>query len=316
MILRVVSASFAAADAATVIDLLRAQIPRARAWPGLVSWTHGIRREGEAMHGLTLTVWTDFDAVRAVGNGRIDRDLTPISDTGVIRRVAADHFEMVDPPEGDTLALDGSVLGVVRGMVRPGSEPRVHELVRDVRDEVTAAGVTALHVGRRVIAGMTELVVVAVWRERARLHVFAQRRDGPTIATAFTDELTAWRFETYDAVTPTRLEVPTLGDASILVDDAGICVDVTAGVERVVGFPGELVLRLPVADLVAPESRAAVAELCEALLRDEPRTLADVRIRGGDGRGDQSGRRVSVRSEPADQSSGLHRLHLELTAGP
>jgi hypothetical protein len=310
VILRVIQASFAVADTAAVLGMLRAETERVRAWEGLLTWTHGLRREGADMHGMTLTAWTDFDAIRAVASaGRVDRDLSPVAATGMLRNPVADHFEVVEPEEEGHPVLDGAVLGVVRGMVKPGSEPRVHELLRETRAEVTAAGVEALHVGRRVIAGMTELLVVAVWRERILLHDFARRRAGPTISRAFTDELTAWRFETYDAITPARLQVPAHGRAALVIDETGALVDVTDGVEGVLGFPGELILRRPLADVVSPSSAVGVALLLDAM-RDGARCeLPSIVVQGGDGRGDPV--TVTLHATPNDPAPGLHTLLVE-----
>jgi hypothetical protein len=312
VILRVIHATFAASDTAAVLAMLRAEAATVRTWDGLLTWTHGLRRDGAEMHGLTLTAWTDFDAIRAIAAGRIDRDLSSVQSTGILRNLVADHFEVVEPDEEGHPVLDGAVLGVVRGMVKPGSEPRVHELLRDVRAEVAAAGVEALHVGRRVIAGMTELLVVAVWRERVLLHEFARHRTGPTISSVFTDELTAWRFETYDAITASRISVPAHGPAALVIDDAGALVDVTDGVEAVLGFPGELILRRPLADVVSAASAAGIALLLDTVREGDPCELPSIVVQGGDGRGNPV--TVPLHATPNDPAPGLHTLLVERSA--
>ena len=67
--LRVIRARFAVRDVGTVLDLLRAQTPTSEGWPGIVTWTHGIRREGDEASGMTVSMWTDFEAIRAVARG-------------------------------------------------------------------------------------------------------------------------------------------------------------------------------------------------------------------------------------------------------
>src|SRR2546426_11581252 len=118
---------------------------------------------------MTLSMWTDFEAIRAVAGGGTDRDLSEVAASGLLHQVSVDHFEVVEPVDSGPVMLDGAVLGVIRGMIRPGAEPEVHDLIRGVRDQVIAAGVVALHVGRRVVSGTSELIVVAIWRDRVSM---------------------------------------------------------------------------------------------------------------------------------------------------
>lgn len=113
--------------------------------------------------------------------------------------------------------------------------------------------------------GQTEIVVVAPWRDRLSLHEFAQSRTVGAIDPAFTAQLDQWRFETYDAVATAASPDAALSDAVLIVDDEGRCVDTTTGVERVVGFPGELLLRRTLEEIVQPGTRSEVARRWKAV---------------------------------------------------
>jgi PAS domain-containing protein len=128
-------------------------------------------------------------------------------------------------------------------------------MIRAIAPEVTGAGVTALHVGRRVHEGETEVLVVATWRDRLALHEFAKARTSGTLDPAFLRLLTEWRFETYDALDPAALLVPPRGPAVLLADDDGRYVDASPGIEALIGVPAEMILRQTIVDLTPPELR-------------------------------------------------------------
>ena len=303
MILRVIRARFAVRDVGSVLDLLRAQMPTSEGWPGIVTWTHGIRREGDEATGMTVSMWTDFDAIRAVAGGRTDRDLSEVAASGLLQLVGIDHFEVVEPVDSGPVMFDGAVLGVIRGLIQPGAEPEVHELIRGVRDQVIAAGVVALHVGRRVVSGTSELIVVAIWRDRMSMRTFLQGRR-TAIDPRFTGRLTNWRFETFDSITPARLREGVSGPAELVVDAAGICIDATPAVEAVLGMPGELLLRHPLS-----ERSAGADDLAPILVQLNAGEQAEgrwsvVRIDGAQVT-------VTVRGQPNVPEPGLHTLVLE-----
>lgn len=256
MILRLLRASMRPEDVPTVVAALRADADEARAWQGMVSWTHGIRHDGGLVHGLTVSVWSDYDALLRVSGGRPNRDVSDVSQTGLLRDVSAEHYELTEPHEVTDVAPHAEVLGVVWGTIRPNVESAVHEMVRSIRPTVSAAGVGGLYIGRRVARGRTEIVVIAPWRDRLSLHEWARSRPVGAIDPAFTSQLDAWRFETYDSLSPDRLAVEPSGPAVLVVDDERRFIDATAGVEAVLGFPGELLLRRTIDEVTtAPAAR-------------------------------------------------------------
>jgi PAS domain-containing protein len=256
MILRLLRASMLPEHVPTVLAALRAETDEARSWPGMVAWTHGIRREGGLVRGLTVSAWTDFDSLRRVAGGHPDRDISDVSASGVLRDVTAEHYELAEPADPTGVVLGGDVLGVIWGTIRPNVEGAVQSMIRSIRPTVSAAGVATLYVGRRIARGRTEIVVVAPWRDRLSLHEFARSRPGGAIDPVFTSYLSNWRFETYDSLSPERLAVEPSGPAVLIVDDGRRCVDTTEGAEAVLGFPGELLLGRTIDELTsAPAPR-------------------------------------------------------------
>jgi PAS domain-containing protein len=223
----------------------------------MIAATHGIRREGELIRGLALSAWTDYDSLLRVAEGRPDRDVSDVWRTGSLRDVTAEHYELTDPM-ASPVDLEAGVLGVIWGIIRPNVEGSVHEMIRSIRPTVSAAGVGTLFIGRRVVHGRTEVVVVAPWRDRISLHEFARSRTVGAIDPAFTAQLDQWRFETYDAVASASPE-SAASEAILIVDEEGRCVDATTGVEALVGFPGELLLRRTLEEIVQPARRLALA---------------------------------------------------------
>jgi PAS domain-containing protein len=258
MILRLLRVSLLPEHVAVVVAALRTEAERARGWPGMIAATHGIRREGELIRGLALSAWTDYDSLLRVAEGRPDRDVSEVWRTGTLRDITAEHYELTDPIASAT-GLEAEVLGVIWGTIRPNVEGSVHDMIRSIRPTVSAAGAGTLFIGRRVVHGRTEIVVVAPWRDRLSLHEFAQSRTVGAIDPAFTAQLDQWRFETYDTVVTAASPDAASSEAVLIVDEEGRCVDTTTGVEALVGFPGELLLRRTLEEMVQPDARLAVA---------------------------------------------------------
>jgi PAS domain-containing protein len=118
--------------------------------------------------------------------------------------------------------------------------------------------VLGLHVGRRVRGSTTELVVLALWRDRGSLRRFADGRERGLLDPGFIAQLSRWSFETYECLSPERLLVPPSGPAVLLVNDERRYVDVSTGIEAVLGIPGEFLLHRTVDELTPPEDQPAI----------------------------------------------------------
>jgi PAS domain-containing protein len=138
------------------------------------------------------------------------------------------------------------------------AESAVHDMIRAVRPEVEAAGVIGLHVGRRVTGSTSELVVLALWRDRASLRRFAEGRSRGLLDPGFIAQLSRWSFETYDCLSPERLLVPPSGPAVLLVNDERRYVDASSGIEAILGIPGEFLLHRTIDELMPPEDQLAI----------------------------------------------------------
>ena len=190
---------------------------------------------------------------------------------------------------------------MITASVAPHAEAAAHDMIRAVGPEVGAAGVAGLHVGRRVLAGRTELLVVASWRDRLALHAFAQKRATGTLDPAFLRLLTDWRFETYDCLGPGATALPSAAPAVLLADDQARYVDASPGIEALLGVPAELVLRQTLADIIPADARADVARQWAAFLATG-QASGEIEIMRPDGRL----ARVAFRAQADCPRPGIH----------
>ena len=268
MILRLLTAQVADGQDGEVLRRLRSEVvPSMAGLPGLRALTHGFRHEGSTTRHLALSAWDDFDAILRLA-GSLDRPVAGAPLEELLHHVRIDHFELIEPLDAGVVDLDGPVISLVRGALAPNSDAQAIDMIRNTREEVTAAGVLALHLGRRIHERRTEIVVLAVWRDRSSLRRFARDRPTGPIDPAFIAHLTSWSFETYDCLGLGRIEVPAAGPAVLLADDEGAYVDASPGVEAVLGIPGELLLHRSVAELTGPERQSDFGAAWAAFLRD------------------------------------------------
>jgi PAS domain-containing protein len=306
VILRLIRATLAPEDVARVVAALRADADRAREWPGMVSWTHGIRRDADVVRGLTVSVWSDYEALLRVSDGRPDRDISDVWQTKVLRDVTTEHYELSESTHRTDVALEAEVLGVITGTIRPHVEGTVHEMIRAIGPSLGPAGVSGLLVGRRIVEQRTQIVVVAPWRDRLSLHEFARSRAVGAVDPAFATHLDPWRFETFDCLSADRIAAETVGPAVLVVDEAGRCVDVSPGVEGVLRTPGELLLGHTLTELVEPRTRASLARRWASIARTGHGTLS-LRLAPWPG----TAAEVHATIERDVPRAGLHRVALE-----
>lgn len=311
MILRLFRARVRPGADAELLRRLRGRtIPEIQAEPAVRAFSYGFRRDGCETHHLAVSTWTDIGPILARA-GSLDRPVVTTATSDIFDAARIDHFELVEPVDSGKVAPDGAVIGVVVAQVAPNADATALDLVRAVRDEVREAGVVALHVGRRVLERHTELVVLAVWRDRASLRAFAQRRERRVIDRRFLDQLTSWSFETWDCLSQERLLVPPAGPAILIADETGRYVDASPGIEAVLGIPGELILHRSVAELTAPSQDPGFEESWAAFARDGYGSgTYDLVVPGG------RAVRVRFRAERDVPSPGLHASLLRLPEDP
>jgi PAS domain-containing protein len=192
-----------------------------------------------------------------------------------------DLYEAADDEHASP--AEARTLGLIWARVIPHAEATAHSMIRATEARINAAGVTSLHVGRRVVGNQEELLVVAGWRDRLALHAFAKGRSpsGP-IDPSFLALLSEWHFSTYDCLAPGAAGLPEPGAAVLLTDTAGAIVDASPAIEDLLGVPGELVLGRPLLSLRPHQESAADSPAWSAALSRETETA--LRLEAGDGR--------------------------------
>ena len=312
MILRLVRADVTPAIATRLLAKMRDELlPVLSRRDGLFGFTCGFRHDAGRMQFLSLSCWADLTSIGHATGGRLDRPALPDAVAELLDRPTADHYELVEPAPAGLMTLEGAVLGVVTADVREHVEANAQDMIRNVRPEVEAAGVIGLYVGRRVTGSRTQLIVLALWRDRASLRRFGQTRSKGMIDAEFLQQLERWSFETFDCISPDRLLVPSTGPAVLLADDERRYVDASPGVEAIVGVPGELLLRRTVDDLMPPEKRTQVPELWRSLMVDGAQAGDIVLLR-------PDGVRVALRyrARANHPERGLHASVLTRLDGP
>jgi PAS domain-containing protein len=307
VIIRLLRGSLPSERSRLLLERLRA-LPAEVAPPGgLLSFTYGFRNEPDHLSFLAISSWREYsDIADADGGTSLTRPQARLGD--LLDEAQVEHYELVDDSPGLPV-LDGAVLGLVWGRVAPNAEGAAHDMVRHVRDEITRAGVLALHVGRRVVENQSEIVVVALWSSRIALHTFAKGRASGTINPEFLKLMTHWRFETYDCVGPDRFLVPGSGPAVLLADDDGRYVDASPGVEALLGVPGEFILHGQLED-VTPEGSRAEIQLAWRSFLEAGHQEGMLELRRHDG----TRLTVKFRAEANCPHPGLHASLLSLPA--
>ncbi|HTC86400.1 MAG TPA: PAS domain-containing protein [Candidatus Acidoferrum sp.] len=250
-----------------LLERLRALVAESQRPAGMLSGSVGFRRDGDELHFLALSTWESLDAISDRTGGQ--PGLPIFEDAALIPEVTIDLFEMADESaDTDPVAVEGSsAIGLMLGRVERHAESTAHEMIRAIAPEVRRAGVTALHVGRRLQGDRVEVLAVAMWRDRLSLHRFGKSRTTGTLDPAFLRLMTEWRFETYDSIDVGQLGLPASGPAILLADDQGRYVDASPGVEALLGIPAELILRQTIADLTGPADAHEVSAAWAAFLK-------------------------------------------------
>jgi len=304
VILRLVRGRVAVGDVPHLLAALRARLRPTGASSDQIPWVVGLRHAADDVGFLGLSAWPDVDDLRRFHGG----DLGSLSQPGLeefIDDVAISHFEDVgEPGEGDSstgLDMGAGAIGILAGSIRPNDEPVVHDMIRGVRQQVAAAGVSRLRVGQRIGAnGAVEIAVVAFWTDRSRLRSFARDRAEVAVDPAFTSHLTAWSFETYACLGPDRFRLEPSGPAVLVTDRDGWCNDASAGVEAVLGVPGELIVHRRLADVV-DEPELATAALDDLATSGTAAGMLELALPGG--------RIVEVRYRAAVDRTAADRHH-------
>jgi PAS domain-containing protein len=254
MILRFWRARIRSGAEPELLARLREAIPRLQAAEEPLDFTYGFRHEAGSTRLMILSVWSDFPALLAATDGDLRRSalLIPLDDLSETSEV--ETFERLGTAPSRLDLSDGRVVGLVWGRAKPNHEPVAQSMIDRSAAAAMGAGAVASHSGRRLSAGLTDLIVVVVWPTRETMTRFVRSRDIPAIDPAFAAHLSDWRFETYDVLAPDRMMVPPDGPAVLVVDDVGRYVDATPGIEAVLGIPAEMLHGRSLEELGADEA--------------------------------------------------------------
>jgi PAS domain-containing protein len=291
-----------------LLGRLREALPGVRA-AGLIDFTYGFRHEAGRTTVLALSNWPDFDTVQRATGGELDGTIRALTLEDLFESSHAETYERLPPAPGPLADAGGRVIGVVTGRVRPQHERSAQEMVDRSAVAALGAGAVAAQLGRRLVGGVTEMIVVVIWPRREAMARFVRSRDIPAIDPAFTSHLVDWRFETYNALSPERLLIPAEGPALLVIDRDGRYVDATPSVEDVLGIPGEMLYGRSVLDLGSDE--AGRADLARRFLGARP-DHGYLDLRRPDGRVVRVGYRIAVETP----GQGLSSILLAIAGQP
>ena len=253
VILRIWRATVRPGAEADLLDRLRALMPRLEEAGAPLELTCGFRHVDATTTFLAISTWPDYAVIEAfTGSGPAEKTLGLGLDE-VLEHPRAETYERLPPSSERLDVAEGRVLGVVTGTVLPQHESIVQSMIDRSAGAALQAGALAAHLGRRFDDGVTSVAIVVIWPKRDAMTRFVRSRAKPAIDPAFAEHLSSWRFETYFQLSPERLLVPTEGPAVLVIDGEGHYVDATAGIESVIGVPGELLYGHTVLDLAGDD---------------------------------------------------------------
>lgn len=266
MILRVFRGRVAPGREDDVVDFVRDQaITQALAIPGLLSFQPGVRTRGDGRELVIVTTWVDFASLLATGRD-LDTPITLPSASAIVSEGHADHYELVFGGARG-LPLGVGTLRITSGTIRPNAEAsyftRKRELVEPLLDD---AGLHALHLGRRVDGGRSEVVAVTLWTDTHAVEEAVGRDISGTVGG---DETGAFfdvppLVEHFDALTVTRGLAGA--PAVLLADDHRRYLHATPAAARLTRRSISRLLALRVEDLMAPGLRPSIPALWEDFL--------------------------------------------------
>jgi PAS domain-containing protein len=250
---------------------------------GLRSFQSGMRTLPDgSIEFAIISTWDTFDRlVEALG-----RDLERPRWMGAVgdayRPTAAEHYELVGEDITGVFPLDGSLVRVFQGALKPQTGEQFFDIARQRQADLIDSGVIlASHIGRRLVDRVEEAIYVVLWRDADALARLGGDLDLPAAEHEWDEFFDSWRLAGYDALTRTS---PRDGPepALLLADDDRRYVFVTGAAGELIGRPVGRILGKRVDDLTSPDLRARVGELWDAFMRSGELT-GPFEIEGRDG---------------------------------
>ena len=144
-------------------------IPYVTRSSGLQDLLVGSRREGDDVHVIVATAWTDLDAeLRALGGVGPRAPALSLPDWVVAD--AAEHFEAIGTVLPPLAQPHGSRVRLLRLALRPNVSSAFFDYVRGQQEALRASGdLVAALMGRRIVGSRDEYASVALWRDDTAL---------------------------------------------------------------------------------------------------------------------------------------------------
>ncbi len=269
MILRIFRGRVAEGERDRIVAHLRDVIyPMVARVDGLHSFQAGLRALPAGGDEFAIvSTWSGFDSIVAALGQRLERPrwMTDVED--VYQPSSSEHYELVGAELRGFFPLEGALLRVFRGTLRPGSSEEFFEFARRRQADLLDSGhLLASHLGRRVEGRREEVVYVVLWRDLASLRDLGGAPDEPAARAEWEDYFEDWSFDGYDALT--RVSAHGSSDPAVLLaDDDRRYVFATPAAGRIVERPVARLLGLRVEDITAPDRRSSVPDMWEAFLR-------------------------------------------------
>ena len=207
---------------------------------------------------IVVLVWLDVETMVAATS-----DETAFVRDRLGLRIAVDRgesYEVTSRTFG-SLPTPSAVVRILRLRARPSVEASLFELLRDIQMRLTARGLIASHIARRVGHEGIEAVVISVWSDDAAIEAATGGRiDRP----AFGEEIEPWvdavAIDTYRAVEIAPRLPMSSGPPIVILDGSRRIVDLTPAAAAVLGQTQDEAVGMSIDALGGPDGPAAAED--------------------------------------------------------
>ena len=210
---------------------------------------------------VVVLVWMDVESMVAAtpDEGAFLRDRLGLRiDVG-----RGETYEVMSRTFG-SLPTPSAIVRIVTLRARPSGEATLFERLRDIQTRLTAHGLIASHVARRVARDGIEALVLSVWSDDAAIEAATQ---GRTDRPAFGDEIEPWidsvAIDTYRAVEIAPRLPMSSGPPIVILDGARRIVDLTPSAAAILGQTQDEAVGLSI-DALAGSSGPAASDWLRA----------------------------------------------------
>jgi PAS domain-containing protein len=230
---------------------------------GLETLILGWRRRGEPAleagetegASVVVLVWLDAESMLAAAYDEATFLRDRLGITIDIER--ADTYEVVNRTFG-SLPTPTAVLRILTLRARATGEATLFERLRDIQTRLTAHGLIASHIARRVGRAGIEALVVSVWSDDAAIEAATT---GRTDRPAYAEELEPWidsvTIDVYEAMEIAPKLPMSSGPPILILDGSRRIVDLTPAAAAVLGQTQDEAVGMSIEALAGPGNEAA-----------------------------------------------------------